>query len=637
MLTRQPQQQQQRPRQPRMGTTAVFVVVTLLTTMCHPSLTASALVTFPTKRLQRSLSTTRTSISATNANNPFDSFVQALFPNTAKTSPVVVDSSNSIPINPVVQFIQAYNNRDLDTALTWFSDDCEYQDATFSKPFLGRAAIHRHLRLRADAYIATRIVLDDMAVDTDGDTIAIQYHLEDENIFMPNSRHIAFYTIAADRTIARVFDAVEPASKTGSFDLALLAAVSKLLSTTTTSAKVLPQLGSTAPEQYFDAWNRRDMEAATDVFTDDVTYEDTVFPRPFLGKMNLKKHLLLCADAFPDSFTFVVDNVANGARGDTGDDCIAVQWHVENNGKAMPFTRGCSMYRLADNGLIMEGTDIVEPAVLKMGGLTLFAKSLATNLASEPIRILPIAVWAAYMYIVFFSDGILPGANALQLEQRTWEEVRDLSLNFFFVSPLLNLPFSPTVHPMLEGVFNLLLAWAALFSGFLSDDRTRKPNVLPMLPIVVGMQFLTSAFLLPYLATRSTETDECVSLQELDVPLVERRVLGPFLGFVGSGALVWGSVARFQDFGGWNERVASFWQLMSVDRVGSSFLVDLAIFAVFQGWLVDDDLKRRGVEDTELGVLRGVAKLVPFFGMAIYMALRPNYPSNESKGEKTTL
>ena len=79
------------------------------------------------------------------------------------------------------------------------------------------------------------------------------------------------------------------------------------------------------------------------------------------------------------------------------------------------------------------------------------------------------------MYIIFLSDGILPGANALQLEQRTLEEVRYLSLNFFLVSPLLKLPFSPVVHPVLEGVFNLLLSSAALFAGFLSDEHRQKP------------------------------------------------------------------------------------------------------------------------------------------------------------------
>ena len=113
----------------------------------------------------------------------------------------------------------------------------------------------------------------------------------------------------------------------------------------------------------------------------------------------------------------------------------------------------------------------------------------------------------------FFSDWFY-GLPATALEQRTWEEVRDLSLNFFLVSPILHLPFAPVVHPMLEDVFNLLLSWAALFAGFLSDDRPNKPNVLPMLPTVAGMQFLTSAFLLPYLVTRSNEQDDGVVYME---------------------------------------------------------------------------------------------------------------------------
>ena len=66
--------------------------------------------------------------------------------------------------------------------------------------------------------------------------------------------------------------------------------------------------------------------------------------------------------------------------------------------------------------------------------------------------------------------------------------------------------------------------------------------------------------------------------------LVESRVLGLFLGFVGGGAIAWGALAREADFGGWSERAASFWQLMSIDRVGSSFLVALVIFAIFQGF-----------------------------------------------------
>ena len=528
-----------------------------------------------------------------------------------------------VTINPVDSMIQAYNNRDLDTFITYFHQDCEYEDTMFPRPFIGKEEIQRELRLQASS-MPYQIIVDNIAVANN--KTAILYHLEDtdKGTVVADSRHCAFYTLEQN-LITSVFVTVEPTSKKGPDNLAVLTIASKILSKPRNDVVALPSLGSTPPERYFDAWNRRDMDAAIDVFTDDVTYDDTVFPLPLSGKDALKMHLFTCADAFPDSFTFVVDDIANGGSN------IGVKWHVENNGKALPFTRGCSFYQLADNGLIREGIDIVEPAVLKLGAVQQFRKSLTYKISLEPIRIIPLIIWAAYMYIVFFSDGILPGANVLQLEQRTWEEVRDLSLNFFFVSPILSLPFSPVVHPMLEGVFNILLAWAALFSGFLSDDRVRKPNLVPFLPTVIGMQFLTSAFLLPYLATRTTEIETKVSLQELEIPVVESPLLGPFLGGLGVTALAWSSLARVDDFGGWSERVTSFWQLMSIDRVGSSFLVDLAIFAVFQGWLVDDDLKRRGVAEGELGPLRSVAKFVPFFGMAAYMTLRPKYASQDEE------
>lgn len=107
-----------------------------------------------------------------------------------------------------------------------------------------------------------------------------------------------------------------------------------------------------------------------------------------------------------------------------------------------------------------------------------YLQTLTYKFGNEPIRFVPATAWVAYMYILFVSDGILPGANALAVEHLTWEEVRDLSINFFLISPAPHLPFSPVVHPMLEGVFNLLLAWAALFAGFLSDERVEEAELV---------------------------------------------------------------------------------------------------------------------------------------------------------------
>jgi len=362
------------------------------------------------------------------------------------------------------------------------------------------------------------------------------------------------------------------------------------------------------------------MKQAVSVFADDIEYDDTAFPVPFSGKEALEKHLNICARAMPPSFSFIVDDKIDAGKK------LMLRWHVENDSEELPYTRGCSFYEI-ENGKIAKGTDLKEPAVLKTGGLSLFAESFVSKVKDEPIRLVPTAVWVTYMYVVFFSDWFY-GLPATSLEVRTWEEVRDLSLNFFLVSPILDLPFAPVVHPGLEGIFNLLLSWAAMFAGFLSDDRKRKPNVFPMLPAVVGMQFLTSAFLLPYLATRSTEnvvdgdSGAEISADEITtvIRVTESKSLGLAMGFVGTGSILWGLFARADGFGDLATRSASLADLLSIDRVGSSFLVDLAIFGLFQGWLVEDDVKRRGM-DPDLALVK-CAKYVPFFGMAAYLATR---------------
>lgn len=198
------------------------------------------------------------------------------------------------------------------------------------------------------------------------------------------------------------------------------------------------------PSEITKAWNERDMKTAVECFTQDCIYEDTQYSEPFEGKDNLRKHLFKVSDCLPKSFSFVVDDIAISADGTK----IGTRWHVEADGTELPFTRGSSFYTTdPETGLIQSGFDVPEPAVVKPGSSGLYILNVASKIIEEPIRAVPLVVWAAYMYIVFFSNGILPGADATQLELRTWEEVRDLSLNFFLVAPLLNLPFSPVVHP----------------------------------------------------------------------------------------------------------------------------------------------------------------------------------------------
>jgi len=384
----------------------------------------------------------------------------------------------------------------------------------------------------------------------------------------------------------------------------------------------------TSIRKYFDAWNKRDMDAACECFAEECVYDDTQYAGSFTGKAALKQHLFRVADALPSSFAFCIDEVADG--GDT----VGVQWHVENDGQPLPFTRGCSMYRAdPSTGLLVSGFDVPEPAPFKPGSASLTLLSVASKLIAEPIRAVPLILWGLYVSIVFFSNGILPGPDATQLDGATWDEVFGLSINFWLISPLLNLPFAAVIHPGLEGIFNLLLAWAALFAGFLSDGRPGRTSG-SMVPVVAGMQFLTNAFLLPYLVFRAPEADGAVSYEDLEpteATVSEWKGLGPLLGAVGTGSIFWGLMAR-PEFGDLATRWASLIELLSGDRLGTSFVVDLVLFAFFQGWLVDDDLKRRGLEATEAQGLRALAKFVPFYGLCAYLLARPELPSRAEQG-----
>ncbi|KAL3800334.1 hypothetical protein HJC23_003630 [Cyclotella cryptica] len=580
--------------------------------------------------------------------NPISAVLDLFNPNNLLLNlspPGTANTISSKDEEVVTSFINALNSRTPPSELLqYFNDDINYIDTAYYNPIIGKDALLKHWQLHVNSSPLSSFSLDNSQVIVIDDIVSatnkvcVIYHLATTGgQIIEDSTHITFYYLSPQdgggRTkISRVFDVAEPASpKPGDAGLKLLKSVSTLIGdksiviSNDTLAKAPNDDSSNVSvvEKYFDAWNQRDMNSAISLFTPTCQMRDLQYDDAFSGRDEFKKHLMRVKECLPSSFNFVVDDIAVSKTK------AGVLWHVENNGDPLAFTRGCSFYKIDEkSGLIESGFEIPEKAPPKQG----YLNTLKSRFEAEPVRFIPAAIWVAYMYLLFISDGILPGANALALEQRTWEEVRDLSLNFFLVAPSLHLPFSPVVHPMLEGVFNLLLAWAAMFAGFLSDERKDKPNLLPFGPMLVGMQFLTSGFLLPYLFTRTVETKSDVHREDIDGDIqtlvAEWRPLGGFLGLVGAASVFWGLFAR-PEYGAFTERYASFGDLLSIDRVGSSFIVDLVIFAVFQSWFVDDDLKRRGVQAGDLSLLRNVAKYVPFFGLAAYLSFRPLLPSRE--------
>ena len=229
-------------------------------------------------------------------------------------------------------------------------------------------------------------------------------------------------------------------------------------------------------------------------------------------------------------------------------------------------------------------------------------------------------VWIIYVGYLLLSD-FPPGESLLHITPATLEEVIDLSWNFWFVTPVFLSHTAPVLHPMLESIFNIVVAWGLLFWGFFIERRGQK---LPMAPFLVGTAFLTNVFYLPWLALRNQATEMNDSPLTRMEKVTESPLIPVFLTIIFLVSILWGIFAR-PEFGDLSMRWHSFQTLIGEDRLAYSFAVDLIFFSLFQSWLVKDDMKRRHWDNN---VMLWMTRLIPFFGLVIYFLYRPSVSSS---------
>jgi len=225
--------------------------------------------------------------------------------------------------------------------------------------------------------------------------------------------------------------------------------------------------------------------------------------------------------------------------------------------------------------------------------------------------------WVGYVGYLLLSDWP-PGDSLLHTQPETWQTAIALSLNFWFVTPVLLPHLAPVLHPALEGLFNLVVAWGLLFWGFALDGRHQRVSIVPFL---VGTAFLTNVFYLPWLALRQPQTEPPTLPLTRFEKLAESRGWALTLAIVGGASLVWAAVAR-PEFGDVPTRWAAMVELVQRDRLAYSFVVDCLVFWCFQAWLVGDDMARRCWHHP---TMVWVTRLVPFVGLVIYLLMRPQF------------
>lgn len=127
---------------------------------------------------------------------------------------------------------QAINNRNIQEAMQWVDDDCIYEDVNFSKTFQGKNSV-KHLFQESCDNVPDdfKFVVDEI---TTGDPlkVGVLWHVELDNIPIPNGRGVSFYRIS-ETTGKLIFarDIVEPPLKPGKLSFLIIRLVTPLIKT----------------------------------------------------------------------------------------------------------------------------------------------------------------------------------------------------------------------------------------------------------------------------------------------------------------------------------------------------------------------------------------------------------------------
>ncbi|KAJ0447576.1 hypothetical protein HanRHA438_Chr17g0813481 [Helianthus annuus] len=243
-------------------------------------------------------------------------------------------------------------------------------------------------------------------------------------------------------------------------------------------------------------------------------------------------------------------------------------------------------------------------------------------------RVLQFALWTAEgVYIIWlFLLPYAPGDPVWAISSDTINSLIGLSLNFFFILPLMNsvginLIDAPVLHPMSEGLFNFVIGWTFMFAPLLFTDRNRD-RYKGSLDVLWGFQmFLTNTFLIPYMAIRLNKPDTENTPKKAS-QLRSVMVNGaPVVGVVGGAAclisILWALYGRADgNFGGVADRWEFLVSYLGSERLAYAFIWDICLYIVFQPWLIGENLQN--VEKSKVNLVKYV-RFVPVLGLVAYI------------------
>ncbi|KAI8539172.1 hypothetical protein RHMOL_Rhmol09G0160700 [Rhododendron molle] len=271
-------------------------------------------------------------------------------------------------------------------------------------------------------------------------------------------------------------------------------------------------------------------------------------------------------------------------------------------------------------------------------------------------RVLQSVLWVAEGVYIFwlFLLPYAPGDPVWAISPETVNSLVGLSLNFFFILPLMNSEISPhyvlaffwasqfcalqvqygftpavgirlidapVLHPVAEGLFNFVIGWTFMFAPLLFAD-SKRDRFKGSLDVLWGFQmFLTNTFLIPYMAIRLNEAD-AQSAPRKPSQLASVMTKGaPIVGLIGGAicliSALWAISGRSNgNFGDLANRWDFLVSYLGSERLAYAFIWDICLYIIFQPWLIGDNLQN--VQKSKVGLVNYL-RFVPVLGLVVYL------------------
>ncbi|XP_015964312.3 uncharacterized protein LOC107488133 [Arachis duranensis] len=174
-------------------------------------------------------------------------------------------------------------------------------------------------------------------------------------------------------------------------------------------------------DEFYICINEKKLKQLGECVSRDACFYDFAFTKPFKGKKEVMQFLEQLSCSMGKNVKFKVRQICQGQHDDDDDDdgfTAAANWHLEWKEEQIPFTRGCSFFKLSRQGenIVIRRAEIVIESPIKPGGIVLTLLKTLTSLFDDFPQLAewflrsPHAIlrWIMKIYNIFVAPLVTP-------------------------------------------------------------------------------------------------------------------------------------------------------------------------------------------------------------------------------------